>query len=192
MRDQRAHSKFMWRVKWIVELHKKFSKGVRDLTATLLWQLEVLKDIYHIISLIIFSGIVIDFQKSLMYESQYRLVWLSLLVWFLLKTAGYSELSLTNSWPPVTDAPKTFTAGGGRGEGGILVSLQESQNLPVSSYSGTLIAKDKELNSKLGLHSVKGSHCKIYDSKIFWKWRGPILCVQNSLFENIPKSFICL
>lgn len=37
-----------------------------------------------------------------------------------------------------------------------MLSLQECRNLPVSFCTGTLIiAKDKELNSKLGLCSVK-------------------------------------
>ena len=35
------------------------------------------------------------------------------------------------------------------------VSLRECRNLPVSSYTGTLIAKDKELKSKLGLWSTE-------------------------------------
>ena len=34
------------------------------------------------------------------------------------------------------------------------MSLQECGNLPVSSCTGILIAKGKELNSKLGLRSV--------------------------------------
>ena len=37
----------------------------------------------------------------------------------------------------------------------ILVSLQECWNLAVSSCTGTLITKGKELNSKLGLCSVR-------------------------------------
>ena len=44
------------------------------------------------------------------------------------------------------------------------MSLQECGNLPISSCTGILIAKYKELKSKLGLHSIAPIMCVYYYS----------------------------
>ena len=110
----------------------------------------------------------IDFQKSLMYEFQYRLVWLSLLVWFLLKTAGYSELSLTNSWPPVTDSPKTFTAGGARRGGHIGVPTG------ISKFASVIILRNTNCKGQRTQLKIRFAFCQRQS-------------LQNIQFQNILK-----